>query len=155
MMFGRRGPSLSRSRKELNWNALAPKKNAAFSILFDLGYFALIFKYSTLNISKICCWFWYFTTLGCRFRQLLGTHWSHQKHAWMLSYFAQSQYILVRLGWSGWMGRKSMVMCKISTTPNQASMLQIVPIMCPTPQPSVVKNWSKQEFFLRYLMYIH
>ena len=109
----------------------------------------------TLDISKIFCWFWYFTMLSYGFGQLLGKHWSRQKHAWMLSYFAQSQYILVRLGWSGWMGRKSMVMCKISTTPNQASMLQIVPIMCPTPQPSVVKNWSQQEFFLRYLMYIH
>ena len=38
-------------------------------------------------------------------------------------------------------------MRKISTEPNQVSMLQVVPIRCPNPQPSMVKNWSQQFFF--------
>ena len=37
-----------------------------------------------------------------------------QKPDWVCSYFAQNEYILVRLGWSGRTGRKSMAMHKIT-----------------------------------------
>ena len=65
----------------------------------------------------------------------------------LCSYFAQDDYSLVLAALSWPTGRKSMAMCKISTQPNQVSMLQGVPIRCPNPQPSVVKNWSEQLFF--------
>ena len=66
----------------------------------------------------------------------------------LCSYFAQDDYSLVLAALSWPTGRKSMAMRKISTQSNQVSMLQGVPIRCPNPQPSVVKNWSEQLFFL-------
>ena len=63
------------------------------------------------------------------------------------SYFAPNDYILVLAALSRPTGQKSMVMRKISTRPNEVSMLQVVPIRCPNSQPSGVRDWSQQPIF--------
>ena len=63
------------------------------------------------------------------------------------SYFAPNDYILVLAALSRPTGQKSMVMRKISTRPNEVSMLQVVPIRCPNSQPSGVRDWSQQPNF--------
>ena len=65
----------------------------------------------------------------------------------LYSYFAPNDYILVLAALTRADGRKSTKMRKITTEPIQVKLLQIVPIRCPKPQPSGVKNRSHQPNF--------
>ena len=83
----------------------------------------------------------------------LGHTLQHWDLIWFSTYFPQNDYILVLAALSQAVGRKSMVMRKISTKPNQVSMLQGVPIRCLDSQTHRVKNRSQQKFKLE--CYIH
>ena len=91
--------------------------------------------------------FRFFTPRVCELGLPLGTPWTPQKLDWMLSYFADCIQILVlaALSWAdGW---KSTAIRKITTEPIQVKLLLIVPIRCPNPQSSGVKNRSQQPNF--------
>ena len=105
--------------------------------------------------------FRFFTPRVCELGLPLGTPWTPQKLDWMLSYFADCIQILVlaALSWAdGW---KSTAIRKITTEPIQVKLLLIVPIRCPNPQSSGVKNRSQQPNFFEipnigiFIIYYH
>ena len=67
------------------------------------------------------------------------------------TYFAQIDYILVLAALTWAVGWKSTTMREISTHTICFPVYKSMPNRCLNPQPSVVKNWSQQDFFLRYL----
>ena len=101
-------------------------------------------------------WFWFrfSTPRVCEFKLPLGTPWTHQKPDWLLTYFARNEYILVLAALTRAVGWKSTELREISTHTICFLVHKLMPIRCLNPQPSMVKNWSQQEFFLRYLKYI-
>ena len=100
-----------------------------------------------LDISKIFCWLWYFTTVHKSMHIPLVSPKVTQKVDWKCTYFAQIDYILVLAALTRAVGWKSTAMREISTHMICFPVHKSMPIRCPNPQPSVVKNWSQKNFF--------